>query len=101
MRATNARPLNGGVSPVTTAMPKKAPKRPTDSSTPRTHAPRSSNGRSASERGWSTIEPAAIDPQCPEREVRGVQVVLEHEDPGEAGAVPEPVFPGTIRPLPG
>jgi len=42
---------------------------------------------------------AAVDAQRPEREVAGVEMVLEIEDAREAGTVPEEVFPGTVWPL--
>src|SRR5262245_29234410 len=87
-RPTRAPHLKGGVTIEARAIPKKVPKRPSDWREATTAAPRRSKGRSAAGTGCSVIKAAAIDPQRPKWKVRGVQVVLQHEDAGEAGAIP-------------
>src|SRR5262245_32392482 len=95
-RPTRAPHLKGGVTNEARAIPKKVPKRPSDWREATTAAPRRSKGRSAAGTGCSVIKAAAIDPQRPKWKVRGVQVVLQHEDAGEAGAIPVPILPGAI-----
>jgi hypothetical protein len=41
----------------------------------------------------------AVHAESPEREVPGVEVILQIEDPWESGAVPEDVLPGAVGPL--
>src|SRR6185295_3981941 len=41
----------------------------------------------------------AVDAEGPQREVLGVEVVLEEEHAREAGAVPERIVPPAVRPL--
>src|SRR5262245_679943 len=96
MRSTKARGLNGGVTSENTASARKLPKRPSDSTTARTRSPSQSNGRSGTGSGRSAIEASAIDPQRPQREILRVQMVLEHEDAREAGAIPVLVVPGAV-----
>src|SRR5262249_29355748 len=47
----------------------------------------------------SAIEGALIHPERPEGEIFRVEVVLQHEDAGEPGAVPERVVPPAVRTL--
>src|ERR671937_3132893 len=104
MRPSSGHSLKGGVSRAARAWPRKPPKRPSDSTRKVVHRPRPSNGRSAGATGCSVMHgergPAcaqrAIDAERPEREVGGVQVVLEVEDPRKAGAVPEWIVPAAV-----
>ena len=57
--------------------------------------PTASKGRSAGASGGSGMR-AAIDSQRPEREILGVQMVLQVEDPREACPVPERVLPRAV-----
>src|SRR5215510_8579105 len=98
MRSRNARSLNGGVTSAPSASPKKVPKRPSASTTPIVQPPTRSKGRSAGATGRSGMR-AAVDSQGPEREVVGVQVVLEIEDPRESSSVPVGVLPRAVVPL--
>src|SRR6266403_1585177 len=95
IRSTNARILNGGVTRAARASAKKAPNRPRESTTPIVQPPTASKGRSAGASGRSGMR-AAVDSQRPEREVLSVQMVLQVEDPREARAVPERVFPRAV-----
>src|SRR5215510_12850697 len=100
MRSRNARSLNGGVTSAPSASPKKVPKRPSASTTPIVQPPTRSKGRSAGATGRSGMR-AAVDSQSPEREVVGVEVVFQVEDPRESGSVPVGVIPravGSLRP---
>src|SRR5438034_650991 len=47
----------------------------------------------------SAIEGALVHPESPEGEIFRVEVVLQHEDPREAGAVPERIVPAAIGAL--
>src|SRR5262245_7624089 len=98
MRSRNARSLNGGGTRAPSASPKKVPKRPSASTTPIVQPPTRSKGRSAGATGRSGMR-AAVDSQGPEREVVGVEVVLEIEDPRESGSVPVGVLPRDVVPL--
>src|SRR6267142_5227219 len=95
MRSRNDRTLNGGVTRTASASPKNAPNRPRDSTIPIVQPPTASKGRSAGASGGSGMR-AAIDSQRPEREILGVQMVLQVEDPREARPVPERVFPRAV-----
>src|SRR6266403_1362545 len=95
MRPTNARSLNGGVTRAASASAKKVPNRPRESTTAIVQPPTASKGRSAGASGSSGMRPA-VDSQRPEREVLGVQVVLQIENPREARAVPESVRPRAV-----
>src|SRR4030088_3450007 len=95
MRPTNARSLNGGVTRAASASAKKVPNRPRESTTAIVQPPTASKGRSAGASGRSGMRPA-VDSQRPEREVLGVQVVFQIEDPREARAVPEGVRPRAV-----
>src|SRR5262245_46065501 len=95
IRSTNARSLNGGVRSAARASAKKVPKRPSESTTAMVQPPTASNGRSAGASGRSGMR-SAVDSQRPEREILGVQVVLQVEDPREARAVPQRVFPRAV-----
>src|SRR5207249_2753758 len=44
-------------------------------------------------------ESALVHPESPEGEIFRVEVVLQHEDPREAGAVPERIVPAAIGAL--
>src|SRR5512145_3483118 len=98
MRAST---LKGVVATEARAIPKKVPKRPSEPRTATAAAPRRSRERSTAGTGCSLIKAVAIDPQRPEWEILGVQVILQHEDAREAGAVPEVVLPGTVVTLGG
>src|SRR5580765_8500206 len=95
MRSRNARNLNGGVTRTPTASAKNVPNRPRDSTVPIVQPPTASKGRSAGASGGSGMR-AAIDSQRPEREILGVQMVLQVEDPREACPVPERVLPRAV-----
>src|SRR5215813_6403886 len=95
IRSTNARSLNGGVASAARASAKKAPNRPRESTSAIVRPPTASNGRSAGASGGSGMR-AAIDSQRPEREILGVQMVLQVEDAREPGAVPERVVPRAV-----
>src|SRR5215467_7038515 len=58
-----------------------------------------SKGRMTDGTAGSAIEGALIHPERPEGEIFGVEVVLQHEDAGEPGAVPERVVPPAVRTL--
>src|SRR5262249_4536106 len=92
IRSMNARSLNGGVARATSASAKKAPNRPRESTTAIVRSPTASKGRSAGASGRSGMR-AAVDSQRPEREILGVQVVLQVEDARKARSVPQGVFP--------
>src|SRR5215467_233666 len=94
IRSTNARNLNGGVS-AARASAKKVPNRPSESTTAIVQPPTASKGRSAGASGRSGMRPA-VDSQRPEREILGVQMVLQVEDARKARAVPECVFPRAV-----
>src|SRR5262245_41591431 len=98
MRSRNARSLNGGVTRAPSASPKKVPNRPSESTTPIVQPPTRSKGRSAGATGRSGMRPA-VDSQGPEREVVGVEVVLEIEDPRKSGPVPVGILPRAVVPL--
>src|SRR5439155_2852553 len=95
MRSMNARGLNGGVTSAASASAKKVPNRPRDSTTAIVQPPTASKGRSAGASGRSGMRPA-VDSQRPEREVLGVQVVLQVEDPREARPVPQRIRPRAV-----
>src|SRR6266850_948243 len=95
IRSTNARNLNGGVTRTARASAKKAPNRPRESTTAIVQPPTASKGRSAGASGRSGMR-AAVDSQRPEREILGVQMVLQVEDAREACPVPERVFPRAV-----
>src|SRR6516165_11029141 len=95
MRSTNARNLNGGVTSAASASARNVPNRPRESTRAIVQAPTASNGRSAGASGGSGMR-AAINSQGPEREILGVEVVLQVEDAREAGAVPERVVPRAV-----
>src|SRR5258705_7436539 len=94
----NARTLNGGVTAAPSASPKKVPNRPSESTTPIVKPPTASNGRNVGAIGRSGMR-ASVDSQGPEGEVVGVEVVLQVEDPREAGSVPEGGLPRAVVPL--
>src|SRR5919201_1497329 len=96
MRSMKACRLSGGVTRVESAAPKNDPKRPRASTRVSDPRPIASNGRSARGRAASGIERLAIDPECPERKVLRVEMVLEHEDAGKSRAVPEGIIPRAI-----
>src|SRR5262245_24717921 len=98
IRSTNARTLNGGVKSAARASAKKMPNRPSASTTAIAQPPTASKGRSAGASDRSGMR-SAINSQRPEREILGVQVVLQVEDPREARAVPERVFPRPVLAL--
>src|SRR5437867_10822839 len=91
IRSTNARSLNGGVSSAARASPKKLPNRPSESTIAIVQPPTASKGRSPGASGRSGMR-AAVDSQRPEREILGVQMVLQVEDARKARSVPERVF---------
>src|SRR5262250_350051 len=95
MRSTNARSLNGGVTRAASASARNVPNRPRESTRAIVQPPTASNGRSAGASGGSGMR-AAIDSQRPEREILGVQVVLQIEDARKARPVPEGVFPRAV-----
>src|SRR5262245_27880385 len=100
MRTTNGRSLNGGVTSGARASAKKAPNRPRESTSAIVRPPTASKGRSAGASGRSGMR-AAVDSQRPEREILGIQMVLQVEDTRKARPVPESVFPRavvTLRP---
>src|SRR5215470_12694307 len=95
IRSTNGRSLNGGVRSAARASAKKMPNRPSESTTAIVQPPTASKGRSAGASGGSGMRPA-VDSQRPEREILGVQMVLQVEDARKARAVPECVFPRAV-----
>src|SRR5215467_7729918 len=95
IRSTNGRSLNGGVNSAARASAKKVPNRPSESTTAIVQPPTASNGRSAGASGRSGMR-SAVDSQRPEREILGVQMVLQIEDARKARAVPERVFPRAV-----
>src|SRR5213593_446177 len=58
-----------------------------------------STGRTTAGRVRSAIEGALVRPERPEGEVFRVEVVLQHENPREAGAIPERVVPAAVGAL--
>src|SRR5436309_4535591 len=98
MRSTNARILNGGVTSAASASAKNVPNRPRESTTAIVQPPTASKGRSPGASGRSGMR-AAVDSQRPEREILGVQMVLQVEDPRKARSVPERVFPRPVLAL--
>src|SRR5438093_3387713 len=98
IRSTNARNLNGGVTRTARASAKKLPNRPRESTTAIVQPPTASKGRSPGASGRSGMR-AAVDSQRPEREILGVQMVLQVEDPRKARSVPERVFPRPVLAL--
>src|SRR5262245_1286005 len=98
MRSTKARSLKGGVRSVASVWAKNAPNRPSETTMSMAHRPSASKGR-RTETDPSVIYGAAVDSERPEREVLRVEVVLQHEDAWEAGAVPPRVLPRAVRPL--
>src|SRR5712691_2518603 len=100
MRPISVHRLNGGVTPAATAWARKPPKRPIDSTIAMAHRPSPSKGRSARAIGCSVMHAElAVHAQGPQREIGGVQVVLEVEHPREAGPVPEWILPAAVGPL--
>src|SRR5262245_42770278 len=95
IRSTNARSLNGGVNSAARASAKKVPNRPSESTIAIVRPPTASKGRSAGASGRSGMR-SAVDSQRPEREILGVQMVLQVEDTRKARAVPERVFPRAV-----
>src|SRR5215468_2221013 len=98
IRSMNGRSLKGGVTKAARASAKKAPNRPSESTTPIVQPPTASKGRSAGASGRSGMR-SAVDSQRPEGEILGVQVVLQIEDTRKARAVPERVFPRAVLAL--
>src|SRR5947208_11303527 len=94
-----ARVLNGGVTIENSASPKKPPKRPRASTSSIVRRPMVSKGRTTAGTAGSAIEGALVHPESPEGEIFRVEVVLQHEDPREAGAVPERIVPAAIGAL--
>src|SRR5882762_465627 len=100
MRPISGHTLKGGVTRAATACARNPPKRPSDSTIAMAHRPSPSNGRSAGASGRSVMHAQlAVHAESPQREVGGVQVVLEVEHPREAGPVPERVLPAAVGPL--
>src|SRR6266498_287587 len=97
MRSTNARTLKGGETIVATARSRNVPNRPRASTMPIAHWPSAAKGTSGAASGASAMHGVAIDPQRPQGEVLGVEVVLEHEHAREPRAVPERVLPRAVR----
>src|ERR1700752_5375831 len=95
IRSRKARHLNGGVASAASASTKKVPNRPRDSTAPMVHPPRASKGSSAGASGRSGRR-AAVDSQGSEREILGVQVVLQVEDARKSRSVPQRVVPGAV-----
>src|SRR5262249_21098610 len=58
-----------------------------------------STGRTTDGTAGSAIEGALIHPECPEGEIFRVEGVLQHEDAGKPGTVPERVVPPAVRTL--
>src|SRR5262245_5195597 len=110
-RWTAWRTLNGGTNAHRSASARKTPKRPRAESVSRPNRPTPWMESSTSEpvmraervsgrapAGALLREPAPV-PERPHREVVGVEVVLQVEDPWEARAVPQHVVPGAVRSL--
>src|SRR5256885_16361537 len=94
-----ARVLNGGVTIENSASPKKPPKRPRASTSSIVRRPMASKGRTTAGTAGSAIEGALVHPESPEGEIFRVEVILQHEDAREAGAVPERIVPAAIGAL--
>src|ERR1043166_363936 len=100
MRPSSVHSLNGGVTMATAAWPRKAPNRPSEATMWSVKRPRPSTGRTAAFSAGSGMHPVlAVHAERPQREVAGVEVVLEEEHAREARAVPEGIVPAAVLAL--
>src|SRR6185369_9517232 len=104
------RTLNGGTTAQRTASTRNTPNRPSAVSVSRPYRPspsresRTSEPDIGSDGFWlgsrrALLRGPAPDPERPQREVVGVEVVLQVEDSGESRSVPQRVVPAPVRAL--